>query len=81
MHDEPTPSSAEREDDLDGRVLSVLVSADDSHRPWSVEQIAREVRQDPRDSLSRLQREGLVHRLGDFAWPTRAAVRAEELKS
>jgi hypothetical protein len=32
-----------------------------------------------RDALGRLHRAGLVHRIGDFVWLTRAAVRAREL--
>jgi hypothetical protein len=31
------------------------------------------------DALAALQRAGLAHRAGDFAWPTRAAVRCCEL--
>jgi hypothetical protein len=31
------------------------------------------------DALAALRRSGLVHRFGDFAWPTRAPVRGREL--
>jgi predicted transcriptional regulator len=78
MHDQPTPSPGERMDRAD-HVLLATLTAEDSHRPWSVEEIARQSGEDPTDALNRLAREGLVHRLGDFACAARAAVRAEEL--
>jgi hypothetical protein len=78
MHDQPTPSPAERMDRADHDLLSTL-SADDSHRPWSVDEIACEIGEDPTDALGRLSRAGLIHRLGDFVWATRPAVRSREL--
>ncbi len=79
MHDEPTPSPAERMDRADQDLLSTLTS-DESHRPWSVQEIARQVGEDPSAALARLSREGLIHRLGDFVWASRPAVRARELQ-
>ncbi len=78
MHDEPTPSPAERMDRADQDLLATLTS-DESHRPWSVDEIARQAGEDPSAALSRLAREGLIHRLGDFVWASRPAVRAREL--
>ncbi len=66
--------------DADGKVLAAMNYPEPSDRPWSIEEIARAVKQDPGDSLARLQSEGLVHTTGGFYWPTRAAVRAEEIK-
>jgi Mn-dependent DtxR family transcriptional regulator len=64
----------------DGQVLAVMNYPEPSDRPWSVDELARAIKQDPRESLARLEREGLVHATGGFYWPTRAAVRAEEIK-
>ncbi len=79
MHDQPTPSPAERMDRADQDLLSTLAS-DESHRPWSVDEIGRQVGEDPSAALGRLSREGLIHRLGDFVWASRPAVRARELQ-
>ena len=78
MHDQPSPSTGERMDQLDRSLLSTL-TADESHRPWSVEEIGRQIGEDPTAALNRLARAGLIHRLGDFVWATRPAVRAQEL--
>jgi len=77
MQDEPTP--AEQEDRLDRIVLVLLL---DRARPWpcSGAELARELGCDPTDSLARLHGSGLICRLGEFTWPTRAAVRADELQ-
>jgi hypothetical protein len=79
MHDQPTPSPGERMDRADQDLLSALTS-DESHRPWSLEEIARQAGDDPGAALARLAREGLIHRLGDFVWASRPAVRAQELQ-
>jgi hypothetical protein len=80
MHEKPIPDPGESMDRIDSLILEALTVLEETHRPWSIDEIARAVEEDPRDSLGRLAREGLVHRLGDFAWPTRAAARAEQLK-
>jgi hypothetical protein len=43
--------------------------------PWSIDEIGRELgdQLDASDAVCRLAGSGLVHRLGDFAFPTRAA--------
>jgi predicted transcriptional regulator len=78
MHDQPTQEPGEPMDLADQDLLATLTN-DDSHRPWSVDELARQCGADARESLGRLQRAGLVHRLEDFVWATRAAVRAHEL--
>jgi predicted transcriptional regulator len=78
MHDQPTQDPGERMDQLDRSLLSMLAS-DESHRPWSVEEIGRQIGEDPTAALNRLAREGLIHRVADFVWAARPAVRAEEL--
>jgi hypothetical protein len=79
MHDQPTPSPGERMDRADRDLLSALTS-DESHRPWSLEEIARHAAEDPGAALARLAREGLIHRLGDFVWASHPAVRAQVLQ-
>jgi len=77
MHGERSP--AETEAHADRTILVLLL---DRERPWpsSVAELAREVDYDPTDGLARLHGAGLVHRRGVFVWPTRAAVRADELQ-
>jgi predicted transcriptional regulator len=65
-------------DQLDHSLLSTLTS-EDSHRPWSITELASELAADPTDSLARLARAGLIHRADQFVWATRPAVRAQEL--
>jgi hypothetical protein len=50
--------------------------------PWSVDEIARELQDTlgAEDSIQSLNEAGLVHRLGDFVWPSKAARRAAELR-
>jgi hypothetical protein len=78
MHDQTTPQAAEPMDLADQDLLTTLTD-EDSHRPWSLDELAREYGAGADESVGRLQRAGLVHRLGDYVWATRAAVRAREL--
>jgi predicted transcriptional regulator len=66
------------ESDRDRNVLNLML--DDSW-PWSVDEIARELqdRIGAHDSVSRLAEAGLVHRLGEFVFPSRTARRADQL--
>jgi hypothetical protein len=80
MMSEETIDHEQRWAEADGSVLAVMNYPEPSDRPWSIEEIERVVKRDPADSLARLQREGLIHTSGGFYWPTRAAVRAEEIK-
>jgi hypothetical protein len=75
--DQETP--AEREARGDNLILTLML---DEPYPWTVEEIGREIR-DPgyaTDAVSRLASAGLVHRLGEFVYPTRTARRAAELQ-
>jgi predicted transcriptional regulator len=50
--------------------------------PWTVEEIVREVsseRLEVIDAVAGLTAAGLLHRHGEFAFPTRAARRADEI--
>jgi hypothetical protein len=81
MQHQPIPmSEAEREMHTDGVILSVLL-ADDAQRPWSEDEVAREIedRAAASDGLKRLARGGLVHRLDGFVFASRAALLAEEI--
>jgi len=77
MRDERTP--AQDEDRVERTILVLLL---DRERPWpcSTGELARELGHDPGDGLARLHGAGLICRFGDFVWPTRAAVRADELQ-
>ena len=50
--------------------------------PWSVEEIGRELNDqtEASDAVCRLLGSGLVHRLGDLVFPTRAARRGAEIE-
>jgi hypothetical protein len=75
--DQETP--AEQEARADNLILTFML---DEPYPWTVDEIGREFR-DPgyaSDAVSRLASAGLVHRLGEFVFPTRTARRAAELQ-
>lgn len=81
MSDTKPISEAQKAKDDESFVLAMLLDAD-YQRPWSIDEVLREYR-DPvaaKDALDNLQGSGLIHRLGDFVFATRAAVRAEEIK-
>lgn len=77
--EDDAPEDLVSEQDRDLNVLNLLLV--DSPWPWSVEEIARELqnRLDAEDAVCRLVGAGLVHRLGVFVFPTRAARRADQL--
>jgi len=78
MRDQRTPTPDEEEDRTDRAVLLLLL---DRERPWpcSEDELARELGMSPGDSLARLHGAGLIYRLHEFVWATRAAVRVAEL--
>ena len=78
MRDERTPTPAEKDDRADRAVLLLLL---DRERPWpcSEDELTRELGMSPADSLARLRGAGLIYRLHEFTWASRAAVRADEL--
>ena len=71
---------ARADDDAERVVLTLLL---DSHPRgwWSVQELAREVGAELRttDAIARLQAAGLLHRCHEFVWPTRSAVRFNQL--
>jgi hypothetical protein len=66
------------DDQIDGAVLALLTT-NDGQRPWSEDEIARELKMDPSDSLNRLYGSGLIHRLHGFVWASRAALLAGQI--
>ncbi len=85
MPDQPTPRQAlhdprEAERHTDNTILSLLLSG--PSWPWSVEELGREVANHDaaRNAICRLAEHGLVHRIGEFVFPTRTARRAAELE-
>jgi len=78
MHDQITPAAAEPMDLADQDLLTALTD-DDCQRPWSFDELAGECGASAGESVARLQRVGLIHRLEAVAWAARPAVRAREL--
>jgi hypothetical protein len=66
---------------LDANERAVLLLLFDDHAPWTLDELGRELKDqsDAADAVSSLTRAGLLHRLGDFVFPTRAARRSDEL--
>jgi hypothetical protein len=69
MHDQRRPD----------RVILALLTDSGAQRPWSVDEMEREIAQDVTDSLARLYGGGLIHRLDRFIWATRAATCMDDL--
>jgi hypothetical protein len=65
--------------DADEKAVLILLLED--RYPWTVEELTRELNHptDALDAIASLAGDGLVHRLGDFVFPTRAARRSDEL--
>jgi hypothetical protein len=80
MQEQSTRDPAERERSVDGAILGLLIDLE-SHRPWSVEEITREIGEETTDSLNRLHGAGLINRLDGFVWASRAAVVVDEINS
>jgi hypothetical protein len=66
---------------LDGNERAVLLLLFEDRSPWTLDELGRELRgrDDAADATSALARAGLVHRLDEFVFPTRAARRSDEL--
>ncbi len=78
--DEDQRDRCQRERHTDNLVLSVMFR--EQSWPWSIEEIGCELANpaEARDAVCRLAENGLVHRLGDFVFPTRAARRGAEIE-
>ncbi len=66
---------------MDNSQKTVLLMLFDDSVPWTLDELGRELKSqlDAADAVSALAGAGLVHRLGDFVIPTRAARRSDEL--
>jgi len=73
------PNPEEQDAHTDNALIGLLIY-DDSQRPWSVDEVEREIGDDTRDSLARLHGAGLLNRVEDFVWPSRAAVIAHGME-
>lgn len=78
MREQRTPTPRDEDETIDRTVMLIVL---DREQPWprSVEDLGRELGRDATDSVARLKGAGLLYRLDRFVWPTRAAVRAEQL--
>jgi hypothetical protein len=69
------------DEDRDSLVLDLMLTESSSY-PWSRDELVRMIGGDrigTFDSVTRLEAEGLVHRIGEFVFPTRTCRRAGEL--
>jgi hypothetical protein len=84
MPDQRIPGEApldrcEQDRQTDNDVLALMFGEE---WPWSMEEIGRGLGNlaEAQDAVCRLAENGLVHRLGDFVFPTRAARRGAEIE-
>jgi len=81
MHDEPTHGLADERDAIHRTLLDLLLT-DDAPSLWSHDEIARAM-DDPvvaMDATDTLCAAGLLHRFGEFVFPTRAAASYRRLE-
>jgi hypothetical protein len=80
MQDESTRLEPDPDETAEKTILSLLLAAD-SQRPWSVEEVEREIGSRVRatDGIANLHAAGLVHRCGEFVFATRAALYMDQL--
>ena len=78
----PVDLSPRQEEDRDDFDVLMILTREDRHGLWSIEELGRE-RNDPVgtiDAVNRLLRAGLVHQHGEFVFPTRAASRYSQIR-
>lgn len=80
MRDESTCLASDPDETAEKTILGLLLIAD-SQRPWSVDEVAREIGDRVRaaDGIASLHAAGLVHRCGEFVFATRAALHMDQL--
>lgn len=70
------------QDDADDNSIMGALLVESDQRPWSVEELARDLGNHIRaqDSINRLQRLGLIHRTNDdLVYPTKAAIHMDRI--
>jgi hypothetical protein len=80
MQDHHTCDPAEETKRTESTILCLLLNRT-NQRPWAVEELIREIGRsdDTTDAVASLHGSGLIHRCGDFVFPTRAAVRLDQI--
>jgi hypothetical protein len=80
MQDETSCAAIPERSDARRVVLALLLAPEDQ-RPWLPREIELEVgdRVQTVDALDQLHAEGLVHRLGEYVFATRAAVNMDRI--
>jgi hypothetical protein len=82
MHDEPTQGAIlEQEPERSEAVVMLMLLRMGHEWPWSMQEISRELGNEilAADAVCGLHAAGLVHRTGEFVFPTRAATRMHSL--
>jgi hypothetical protein len=79
MHGKPIPDLGSEDDAMDMMVLETII--DPCAGLWSAAEVQQTLGSsiDVVDAIARLHGVGLVHKLGEFVFPTRAAVHAHAL--
>jgi hypothetical protein len=79
--DDPMPNGGGEQDHGDWSILSLLLGPEGHSGLWSVEELGRMLQDQVQavDAVGRLLRDGLIHRQGDFVFPTRAATRFNQI--
>jgi hypothetical protein len=80
MHADENTRDSEHARHTEQTILGALLV---DRLPWSVAEVERDIGnpQEVKDALWSLQAAGLIHRCGDFAWPTRTAREADEIEA
>jgi hypothetical protein len=80
MKEQRTLPPDEREAHIDATILGMLFGPN-NQRPWSVDEIEREIGKETTDSLNRLYAGGLIQRLDRFVWASRAAIYSDAINT
>lgn len=80
MQDESSRKEAIEAGQVEQAVLAMLLD-DAQQRPWSIAEVQCAIGNEVQayDALTDLRADGLVHRIGDFVFASRAAVRADDI--
>jgi len=80
VQDEGTHTPAEDDEQTEATILTLLLNPK-VQRPWAVDEVIREIGRpdDTTDAIARLHAAGLVHRLDEFVFATRAALRLDQI--